>query len=773
MSLPLPFVAISILFGMCGALFLPTLPAGTLVLLGIAISILLLYLNIKSFINVIACALLGFTLLSWHANQHLLHALPSDLESQKITVLGTISSVVENHKKPNTKFNFNISKIYNNSAEWQLPATVQLSWQTAAKTLQPGDIWKLCVKLKRPRNYANPGSFDTERYFFQQRVVGLGYVVPDINNQKIHSSVLLYPINYLRQELAKFLNSNLKSERFQPILLSLLLGMRANISKEYYEVLQSTGTAHLLAISGLHLSVLAAMVFMSLRFMWRWMPKQFVVFSAPSLAASSALIVCSIYALLAGFSVATQRAIIMLSIFFIGIIFKRKIAAWHAYYLAILLVIIWDPLAILTFGFWFSFLATGLLLYALQQSKHVKQPWYKLYHWLQPQLVLTLGLLPCSVLFFAKVSSVGPIANLIAVPWVSLTVLPLGLLAILIIPLMPQLSVMLLKLANLSLTYLWVILQKLASVPMYMWTLPDKHMPLIIVCSVVGILWLFAPRGVPGRWLGILGLAPLFFVGSVTIPYGHAEFTLLDVGQGLATVIRTQKHVLIYDTGAKISADFDLGSRVVAPYLSNVGAKTIDMIMISHGDNDHAGGAAGILSKFTVHDILASEELDLGQSIRPCIAGQTWEWDGVRFTVLHPEENAYYRKRNDRSCVLMVQAGKHKALLTGDIEKSSEYKLINNYGQHLQADVMLVPHHGSKTSSSIEFLQIVQPKYALIPVGYKNQYGHPKAEVLQRYQEQDIKILRTEEHGAISMTLGGEELQPHSYRQEQRRFWLN
>lgn len=238
-------------------------------------------------------------------------------------------------------------------------------------------------------------------------------------------------------------------------------------------------------------------------------------------------------------------------------------------------------------------------------------------------------------------------------------------------------------------------------------------------------------------------------------------------------MVRTQNHVLVYDTGAKLQDNFDLGSRVVAPYLQSVGIKKIDALMISHGDNDHAGGAEGLLRKIAAQAVITSEAQTL-DAYNPalCQAGQQWEWDGVWFAVLHPDDAQYYKKRNDRSCVLMIQAGEHKALLTGDIEKRSEKELITRYGEELKADLLLVPHHGSKTSSSEEFIQTVNPKYALIPVGYKNQYGHPKEPVLQRYKDLNVSILRTEYDGAISFRLGGD-LMPHCYRREQKGFWLH
>ena len=269
---------------------------------------------------------------------------------------------------------------------------------------------------------------------------------------------------------------------------------------------------------------------------------------------------------------------------------------------------------------------------------------------------------------------------------------------------------------------------------------------------------------------------PLFFARVNLIPVGQAEFTLLDVGQGLSAVVRTRNHVLVYDTGAKLRNNFDLGSMVVAPYLQTMGVKAIDTLMISHADNDHIGGAISLMSKLPTKELLISDLSELyTYNPKLCIADRQWQWDGVWFKVLHPGYETISSKRNDRSCVLMVQAGKQKVLLTGDIESKSEKHLVATYGKELQADLLLVPHHGSKTSSSVEFIQQVQPKYALIPVGYKNQYGHPAQQITQRYLELQIPSLRTDLDGALSFVLGGPELmsglQPKRYRRL-RKFWL-
>lgn len=702
-----------------------------------------------------------------HVNQHLHHILPKDVEAQKIPVIGTISSVVEAQKKAKVHFTLDVSHVYNKDAAWNLPAKIHLTWNHP-KRLQPGDKWKLTVKLRRPRNYANPGSFDLEKYYFQQRISAVGYVVENAENELLARDFMVSPINNLRQSIYYFIQQHIADQSLASVIAALILGVKANLADEQMEILQNTGTGHLLAISGLHLGIIAGICMLLLRFVWRFTPMARTV-SAPWFAACGALIICIFYALLAGMSIATQRAIIMLSVLLWGTLSKRKVSSTQIFCLALLLVLLWDPFAILALGFWYSFLIVGLLLYAFRGQRNTG-----IQQFIKPQIVITLGLLPLSLLFFPQTSLIAPLANILAIPWVGFAVLPCCLIAVSLLPFMPELSALLLKCAAYNLELLWTLLEKLAVFPILTWRIPEQDLGLILLAAFLGTFCLLLPRGLPGRWWGVFGFLPLIFVHSTPIPYGQADFTLLDVGQGLATVIRTQNHVLVYDTGAKLPSDFDLGARVVAPYLQGIGIKKIDTLMISHGDNDHVGGAPGLLHKIHAKKIITSEAQTLSE-YRPelCVAGQQWEWDGVQFSVLHPQSGEFIKKRNDRSCVLMIHAGKHKALLTGDIEKKSEQQLIDLYGDELQADLMLVPHHGSKTSSSIEFIQNVQPKYALIPVGYKNQYGHPKEQVLQRYADQQISILRTENDGAISIRLGASGLIPTCFRQLNKAFWHN
>lgn len=713
----------------------------------------------------LAAVLLGVAFMAVHVNIQLAAVLPNALDNQKVLITGTVVSVPELTSEHKLKFIFKATDL----------GRIQLHWAAPKQNLNAGDQWSLLVKLKAPRNYANPGSFDSEKLLFQQRIIATGYVVSSSDNQLLQTSIFSEPLNKFRQYLTNIITANLGERSFIGIILALVLGSKALLDSTQWQILQNTGTAHLMAISGMHIGLIAGLAFLGVRIVWRFAPARWLHVPAPWLAAWGSLGLSFAYALLAGFSVSTQRSLIMIIVFLSGILLRRKISAWQRYCLALGIVLVWDPFVVLSAGFWLSFLAVGSLLYAFSGRQPNYRAWYNPWRWLQPQVVITIALLPVSLLFFGQNSIIAPLANLVAIPWVSFMVVPFGLCGTMLLPIFTGLGLQIISLAEYNFSLLWPFLEWCNQVPAYIWYPPQTYLGLRLVCAAAGVIWLLIPKGLPGRWWGWIGFIPLFIAPTVMLAPGQAEFTLLDVGQGLAAVVRTKSHVLVYDTGAKLSGNFDLGSRVVAPYLRAVGIKHIDTLMISHADNDHIGGAVSLLASLPVGSVLISDVNYLAQySPIQCIAGQSWEWDEVKFTVLHPSLELRSKKRNDHSCVLMVQAGNQKILLTGDIETKSEKLLIASYGAQLHADLLLVPHHGSKTSSSVKFLEVVQPKYALIPAGYKNQYGHPKPEILERYQDLGIQILRTAQDGAISFLLGNngaDNLQPKCYRHQHRYFW--
>jgi competence protein ComEC len=693
--------------------------------------------------------------------------LPQNIEGQLLYIEGEIVSNVSVTNEidrytaaPQQKHKF-ILQPSQHIPEWSNSGKIQLSWINPPQELRLGDVWQLHVKLKRPRNYYNPGSFNLERYCLQQRIAALGYVVDKNKNCLVKHKNYLSIVN-LRQKILATLQQ-FTAYPHLGVIQALMLGDKSIISKSQMQLLQDTGTAHLIVISGMHLSLIATIALLLFKKLCLVLPYNWNKQYALLISSIGSLAVVLFYAQLSGFAVATQRAFIMFLAASLLVIFRRNTSIWQRFWMAVILILIWEPLAILAPGFWYSFLAVAALIY-ISFGRNAKQLWWQ--SMLKPQFAISFILLPLSLGVFGQISTVALFANLFAIPFITLLILPLVFAAMLLLLFATQVANPIIAYANELLKYFFVILQRSNLVMPYYWSFPEDFHCLILILATVTMFWLLAPGGMPRRYLALLGLVPIFFPKSHSLLTGQASFTLLDVGQGLSAVIRTQHHTLIYDTGPRLTEDFDLGAKVVVPYLRYQGVKAIDMIIISHADNDHIGGAHSIINSITTENLILNEPQYLAEyASNLCIPETKWIWDGVSFTILHPDPQFEYIKRNNYSCVLLIEAGQHKVLLTGDIESLAEQDLIKRYATQLRADILLVPHHGSKTSSSTEFLTAVQPQFALVAAGYKNQYGHPKAEILQRYSNLGIKVLQTAERGAITFKFGADfsELDPQFY----------
>jgi competence protein ComEC len=589
-------------------------------------------------------------------------------------------------------------------------------------------------------------------------------------NQRLAPAGSVYWVDQVRETLRSKILSSLDNHPLRGIVLALAIGDRQQITPAQWDVLTRTGTNHLVAISGLHVGLVAGFAFFLMRRLWRLSARAVTRWPAKKAGAVAGLVAAMVYAALAGFSVPTQRALLMVAVVMLAIIVQRHTRPSSLLALALLLVLIIDPLAVMAAGFWLSFGAVAVILYGMSGRLAMRSLWWR---WGRVQWLVAVGLLPGLLLLFQKASVVAPLANLLAVPWVSLITVPLTLLGSIALSFSAVAGEWLLALSTLSLDVLWRWLDWLAHWPQAAWQQmapPLWAMPV----AVIGIAWMLAPRGVPTRWVGLVGLLPLLFMSSALIPEGQARFTLLDVGQGLAAVVQTRNHVLVFDTGPRFSSGFNTGEAVVAPYLRAQGRGHIDTLLVSHGDNDHIGGVAGLRADIPVRQILSSVPQDI-DGAEPCEAGQRWQWDGVEFVMLNPGGNLKTsgRSENNRSCVLRVQAGGHSVLLTGDIERAAESELAHIFAERLASDVLVVPHHGSLTSSSSAFLAAVSPKLALFPVGYRNRYGFPKAQITQRYADRQVRLLDTAQHGAIELQLGGAiELDAAvTHRQQAARYW--
>lgn len=708
----------------------------------------------------------GFSWASLSAWQQLYPQLSPDLEGVPLQISGTVVSLPQREGRilrfvvaPDTAQDGEGTPVL-------LPKHVRLAWYGKhSPQLHPGERWQLWVKLKRPWSLRNPGSFDYEEWLFQQGIRATGYVRESQVNQRLIMAEG-YPVLRLRDEIRRAIEDHLGAEPMAGIITALAIGERGAISDGQWDVLLASGTNHLVAISGLHVGLVAGLIYLLILRLWRFCPTCCERLAAPRAAALAAMLAALGYAALAGFSIPTQRALLMLAIVLGAVWWRRPSERSRVLLLALWAVTLFDPASILSPGFWLSFAAVAWILYGMWGRWDAKGIWWR---WGRVQLLVALGLLPLLLLFFQQGSLSAPLANLLAVPWVSLLVVPLTLIGVVLLGVWSAAAGAVLQLATMLMGWLWPVLQWLSeTIPI----LPLAASGWTAVPALIGLLWLLAPRGWPLRTMGVVLLLPLLLRPPDVPPEGSARLTLLDVGQGLAAVVQTHEHTLLFDTGPAYASGFDTGDAVVVPFLRHAGIGEVDSLVVSHGNNDHAGGAISVLEQMPVKQILTDAEFAKSlPGATPCQRGQHWRWDGVEFRFLHPPPGVSDSDENNHSCVLRVSVGGHALLLTADIETGAERTLLDGQ-EPLSADILLVPHHGSKSSSSAAFLDAVRPELALFSVGYRNRYGFPHQEVLERYRQRGIKIARTDAGGALQIELGEDDITPlRAWRQQSRRLW--
>jgi competence protein ComEC len=577
-----------------------------------------------------------------------------------------------------------------------------------------------------------------------------------------------YWIELLRERIRSRIVAASPGDPAAGILIALAIGDQPAIPAQQWSVFTRTGVNHLMSISGLHITMVSGLVFAVMAWCWRRIPRAALHLPAHKAAALAGLGAALLYALLSGFGVPAQRTVTMLAVVVAALLLGRATSASAVLSTALVVVLVVDPWAVVSAGFWLSFGAVALILY-VGQGRLQRSGW--LLTWARVQWAVTLGLIPLLLALFQQVSLVSPLANAVAIPVVSLGVVPLTLLG-LVVP-----FDLLLVIAGKLMGACYWFLQQLSTLPEGVWQQaapPAWTLPV----ALIGVAWLLAPRGYPARWLGAVALLPLLSVHAPRPAPGELWLDVLDVGQGLAAVVRTADHTLLYDTGPAFSGDADSGSRIVLPYLRGEGVSRLDGLIVSHDDADHSGGTSSVLQALPVAWVASPldpgrPQLALASRRMRCFAGQRWEWDGVRFEMLHPawdSYNATATRDNDRSCVLRVAAAGGSVLLTADIEQRSEAQVLARASGPLGSEVLLVPHHGSATSSSHAFLSQIRPRIALVPVGYRNRFGHPAQAVLARYTELGATVHRTDRDGALLVRFQGA-VSVQAWRTLRRRYW--
>ncbi len=734
----------------------------------------------------LAAGLAGFCYAAWRAEVRLADALPSEWEGRDIEVVGVIDELPQPVDR-GTRFAFSVERVVTSDAV--VPSTLSLAWYNAyarggtfeaevdaVPSLHAGERWDLVVRLKRPHGTVNPNGFDVEAWLLQNNLRATGYVRKDDANRRV-DVFAGRPTDYVartREAIRARMLSALDGRPYAGVIAALAIGDERAIPAAQWQLFNRTGVGHLISISGLHITFFATLIGAALYWLWRRSHALTTRLPARKAAAVAGVVAAFVYVLLAGFQIPAQRTLYMLAVAAIGLWLGRPGTASVVWLWALAVVLAWDPWASLTPGFWLSFGAVGLLLY-IGVGRIGRAPAWR--EAMRAQAAITVGLIPLMLVLFQQISIVSPLANAVAIPVVTFMVVPLALAAI-VVP-----WDLLLVAAHEVFSYVASFLELLSTLPAAVW---EQHAPptWAAIAGAVGVLWLLAPRGVPGRLLGFVWLMPLFVVVPLLPAPGAFQLAVLDVGQGLAVLVQTNRHALLYDTGPRFNETADAGNRIIAPMLRSIGIAHLDVLMVSHQDTDHSGGAMSLLETVPVGTLLSSlpeghplvrTRTEHGESAKRCMAGDKWTWDGVEFVILHPVAPNFSNpklKPNDLSCVLRVANAAGSALLTGDIEARTEADLVRRSGDVLHADVLVVPHHGSKTSSTPAFIAAVHPDTAVFTPGYRNRFRHPRPEVVERYDAAGVRSYRTDYDGAVTITIGdGQAREPRLERAQRARYW--
>lgn len=578
-----------------------------------------------------------------------------------------------------------------------------------------------------------------------------------------------YQVERWRAAVQDKFTTTLGDAPYAGVITALAVGDPQSISPAQWKVFTRTGVNHLMSISGLHITMLASLGFGLVYWLWRRSSRLTLWLPARKAAATFALLVAAGYALLAGFGVPAQRTLYMVATVAAALWLNRNFSLSQLLSLALLAVLIPDPWAVLSPGLWLSFGAVFLIL-LVTAHRLGKSHWLVQYG--RVQWAMMVGLTPLLLALFQQVSLVSPLANAIAIPLVSLIVVPLTLLGAIVPWDLP------LWLAHFTLALTMHVLEWLNTLPQAVWT---QHAPPVwsLPVAMLGVIWILLPRGFPARWLGLILMLPLFFSPQAQLPSGVLALTVVDVGQGLSVAAQTRNHTLLYDTGPDYSGEADSGNRILVPALRGMGVSRLDNLILSHDDIDHTGGTASVLESIPVDEVITSLPPDRAWlsdagKITPCADGQGWYWDGITFEMLHPAVDRRTGDKphdNDMSCVLRISTGTQQVLLVGDMERLTEQRLLELHSDKLKTSVLVVPHHGSKTSSGEDFVAAAHPEYAIFTVGYRNRFGHPRPEVVARYRATGAKLFRTDESGAILIRMSPQDLQIETLRQSQPRYW--
>lgn len=706
---------------------------------------------------IVAALALGWGASGWRATLRLADALPAAIEGQDVQLVGVVASLPQ-RSAAGLRFRFDVESATQQGQPVQVPTKVSLGWYVGwhedgglsepQLSLRAGQRWRFVARLRQPHGNLNPHGFDYELYLFEQGLRATGYV--RANDRAAPQMLDAHAgrwVDRLRQHVRDAIDAQVSDPRSAGVLAALAVGDQSAIERDDWQLFRNTGVAHLMSISGLHVTMFAWLAGLLVAAVWRRSSRAVHLWPAPWAGRVGGLLAATAYAVFAGWGVPAQRTVWMLATVTLLHLSGRRWPWAMVLLVAAVVVSALDPWALLQPGFWLSFVAVGLLMASepVQRAAErapAQRRWQRLWAaargGVRTQLVATLGLTPLSLVFFQQVSLVGLLANLVAIPLVTLVITPLALLGVVLAPLW--------RLAALVQEALSHGLAWLGAVPGAVWLVPAA--PLWAqAAGLAGAMLLVLPLPWRMRLLAVPLVMPLLLPVPPRPEAGRYEVLAVDVGQGTAVLVRTEKHLLVYDAGPQYSRESDAGERVLLPLLHARGEARVDRLVLSHRDLDHVGGARPVLQALPVDELLSSlEDAHPIRALAPrpvrCVAGQRWEWDGVQFDVLHPRADDYGRplKSNAMSCVVKVSGPQGTLLLTGDIERQQEAELLATQAEALLSDVLLVPHHGSRTSSTAAFLDAVAPKVAIVQAGYRNRFGHPVDEVIGRLKARGVRI---------------------------------
>ncbi len=703
--------------------------------------------------------------------------IPASVEGKDVLVEGWVSSIPASNDR-GQQFDFLIT----HAEPFALQGYVKLStfFQEDAELFEAGSRWRLLLRLKQVHGYANPGIKNREASLFSENIIATGYVracqCNELLGLKTFSFVRLRAsfLNHLRDRLGR-LDINPSASAVVP---ALVFGERSQLSSTDWQRYSRTGTTHLFIISGLHIGLVSLLFFKLTNFLMRFGPSQLTHIPSPVLAAVFSMVGALVYSLLAGWTLPVQRAFAMCCAFLLSYLIKQQLSMSLRFLAALTVVLTLDPLALVSSGFWLSFTAVAVILgFVIPAGEAIREPdvrsgfnviWNR---YVRTQWIVYIGLFLPLVFWVGEVSVLAPVVNVIAIPLVGLFLVPLLLASVALLWLSTSMADSLLLIAVQVIFVLNTSLDWMAG----SYVLQPDWMPntfelshLLFLVSAMALLMM--PWKTPFRWLAFPLLTPLVFVEKSSLTEGEYQVHVLDVGQGLAAIVQTKAHVLLYDTGPGITGSWNAGDAIVLPTLRRLNIDAIDALVVSHGDSDHAGGLPAILDNIPVEAIFSGEPLDQTHTVL-CHRGLGWTWEGIQFQFLHPHSVSH--NSNNNSCVLLISNGVEKTLFMGDVDTSVERDLVTEWGDGLCSDLMIAGHHGSKTSSSYALLKATEVKHVVFAAGYKNGFGHPAPEIVTRHAEFGSQIHNTAIEGMLSFSFGGTGLRSEAgrFRRDHRRYW--